>query len=152
MKKIVFISAALLLGCIIQVLGQDKYVSGTVGLSGESNSLAMVKIVVKGTSIATRSGEDGSFSLRVPEHYHTLCFSHIGFKNHYAEIKENGHQECIVKMEPAIIDMVGVTIVYDTLTHQSRSYLTTFKEDKVINILVHTQDYPRAVEGLGASR
>ena len=86
MKKIVFISAVFLLGCIIQVLGQDRNVSGTVSISGDSISLAMVKIVVKGTNIATRSGEDGSFSLRVPEQYHILCFSHIGIKNCYVEI------------------------------------------------------------------
>ena len=57
---------------------QDIPVSGTV-TQGDGTGLPGVTVLVKGTSIGTSTGADGSFSLSVPEGS-TLVFSSIGFK------------------------------------------------------------------------
>ena len=143
MKKIVFISAVLLLGCIIQALGQNRHVMGTIKCSNDSTPLNLVSVVLKGTAIGTASGEKGDFSLNIPEyysHYNTLCFSFIGMKSREVKIEDRGQEHINLYMEDDFLPLAEVTIVYDTLTGQSRTYLTTFKQDTVINMLVQIVD------------
>ncbi len=143
MKKIAFISAALLLGCIIQVLGQQRQVTGTIQFLNDSTPIYMVSVVLKGTTIGTASGENGNFLLKIPEHYgsyDTLTFSSVGMKSLEVEIPDLEQEPINVYLDHEILNLAEVTIVYDTLTRQSRTYLTTYKQDTVINLLVHIID------------
>jgi len=143
MKKIFFISAALLLGCIIQVLGQNRHVYGTIKCSNDSTPLHLVSVILKGTTVGIASDEKGDFSLNIPEyynHYNTLCFSFIGMKSQEVEIAEQGPEQINLYMEDDFLPLAEVTIVYDTLTRQSRTYLATFKKDGSLDMLVHIVD------------
>ena len=143
MKKIVFISATLLLGCIIQVLGQNRHIMGTIKCSNDSTPLNLASVVLKGTTIGTASDEKGDFSLNIPEyysHYNTLCFSFIGMKSREIEIADRGQDDINLYMEVDFLPLAEVTIVYDTLTGQSRTYLATFKKDGALDMLVHIVD------------
>jgi hypothetical protein len=151
MKKVNLISAVLLLACVVQVLGQDRQVSGTVSCSDDSTPLSKVSVVLKGTTIGTASGEDGKFSLTIPEYYstyNTLCFSHIGMKSCEIEMVDCHRGKVNVGMEPDIISLTEVTIVYDTLTGQSWTYLTKIRHDGEINMMVHFIESPQAEDHL----
>jgi hypothetical protein len=140
MKKIAFISAALILGCIIQVQGQNRQVTGTIKCSNDCTPMCKVSVLLKGTTIGTASGENGNFSLKIPERYNssnTLCFSSVGMKSREVRIANREQYPINVSMDADIVHLAEVTIVYDTLTRQSRTYLTPFRQDPVIELLVH---------------
>jgi len=143
MKKIVFISATLLLGCIIQVLGQNRHIMGTIKCSNDSIPLHLVSVVLKGTTFGTASGEKGDFSLNIPEYYsnyNTLSFSFIGMKSREVKIVDLGQEDINLYMEVDFLPLAEVTIVYDTLTGKSRTYLANFKKNGEIDMLVRIVD------------
>jgi len=137
MKKIIFISAALLLGCIIQVPGQNRQINGTVRCSNDSVPLFPVSILVSGTTYGAITNEQGVFSLKIPENNRVcniLCFSFVGMKCKCIEIRDQEQNNLNVIMEPDIIGLAEVTIVYDTLMRRSQSYLTEYKKDTIVKI------------------
>jgi hypothetical protein len=137
MKKIAFISAALLLGCLIQVMAQNRQINGTVRCSYDSVPLFPVSISLSGTTFGAITNEKGAFSLRIPENHsvnNNLCFSFVGMKCKCIEITGQEHKNIDVFMEPDIIGLAEVTIVYDTLMHRSQSYLTEYKKDIFVKI------------------
>lgn len=143
MKKIVFISAALLLGCFIQVLGQSRQVTGTIKCSDDCTPMYKVSVVLKGTTIGTASDKSGIFSLKIPDHYssyNTLSFSSVGMKNREVRIGSRESDPMNVFMDADIVHLAEVTIVYDTLTRQSRTYLTPFRQDPVVEWLANMVD------------
>lgn len=76
MRKLVL----LLLGIIMlsgQLLAQSRTVTGKV-TDANGNPVANASVLVKGTSVGTTTGEDGNFSLNIPENARTLVFSAVG--------------------------------------------------------------------------
>jgi hypothetical protein len=137
MKRIVFISAALMFGCIIQVLGQDLHVRGTVRCSNDSLPLFPVSIFVSGSTVGAITNEQGEFSLEIPANQNvsnTLCFSFVGMRRECIEITDLEQNIIDVIMEPEIINLAEVTIVYDTLMHRSQGYLTDFRPETMVKI------------------
>ncbi len=137
MKKTVLFSAVLLLACVVQVLGQDRQVNGTVICSKDSIPLFPVSILISGTTLGAVTNEQGEFSLKIPENHNvcnTLCFSFVGMKCECIEIIDQERNNINVIMEPDVISLAEVTIVYDTLMHRSQSYLTEFNKDSIVKI------------------
>jgi TonB-dependent starch-binding outer membrane protein SusC len=58
---------------------QNKVVSGKVTDSKDGSALPGVTVTGKGTTIATQTAADGSFSVTVPATVNALVFSSIGF-------------------------------------------------------------------------
>lgn len=77
LKKL-FLSISFVFVLVLQLLAQDKRVSGVV--TGENNQpLANVSVLVKGTSTGVVTGEDGTYSINVPAGRNVLVFSYVGF-------------------------------------------------------------------------
>jgi hypothetical protein len=137
MKRIVFLSATLMLGCIIQVLGQDMHVRGTVSCSIDSLPLFPVSIFVSGSTVGAITNEQGEFSLEIPGNLNvsnTLCFSFVGMRRECIDITVQEQNSINVFMEPDIINLAEVTIVYDTLMHRSQRYLTEYNPETIVKI------------------
>jgi len=134
MKKTVFLSAALLLACIVQVPGQDRQVSGTVFCSNDSIPLFAVSICIEGTTLGAISGENGEFSLKVPDECPSLIFNYLGKKTKQVELGDQKDIQLNVNMEPDTIELAEVTIAYSRLTQLSQSYLTELKKDTMVKI------------------
>lgn len=102
------------------VAPQNVPVSGRV-TDAKGEGLPGVTVLVKGTSIGTSTGADGSFSLSVPENS-TLVFSSIGYKNQ--EIAVTGATSTIaVRLSDDAQGLSEVVVVgYGT---QSRQDVTT---------------------------
>ena len=134
MKKNVFVSVVMLLACFVQVQGQDRQVSGTVICSNDSIPLFAVSISIECTILGAISGENGEFSLKVPDECPALVFNYVGMKTKHVELGDQKDILLNVMMEPDITELAEVTIVYDRLTHLSQSYLTEFKKDTLVKI------------------
>ncbi|WP_266204271.1 SusC/RagA family TonB-linked outer membrane protein [Pontibacter kalidii] len=73
-------SLALVLVLAQQVYAQSRAVSGTVTDQGTSQGLPGVAVIVKGTTVGTTTGLDGSYTINVPAEGSTLIFRFIGYK------------------------------------------------------------------------
>jgi hypothetical protein len=133
MKKHV-ISVIMLIACMAQVLGQDRQVSGTVICSEDSIPLFAVSISIEGTSFGAITGEDGAFSLSVPDDSPSLDFNYLGMKTKRVELGQQKDIRLNVIMERELTELAEVTIVYDRQTHLSQGYIDAFKKDTLVKI------------------
>jgi hypothetical protein len=134
MKKTVFLSAALLLACIVHVIGQDRQVSGTVFCSNDSIPLFAVSICIEGTTLGGISGENGEFSLNIPNECPSLIFNYLGMKTKQVELGDQKDIQLNVNMKPDTIELAEVTIAYNSMTRKSQSYITEFKNEAMVKI------------------
>ncbi|GHA71845.1 SusC/RagA family TonB-linked outer membrane protein [Pontibacter akesuensis] len=63
-----------------QAYAQSRTVSGTVTDQSTSQGLPGVAVLVKGTTVGTTTGVDGSYTLNVPADGNTLVFRFIGYQ------------------------------------------------------------------------
>lgn len=63
-----------------QALAQSRTVTGTVTDQATGQGLPGVSVVVKGTSVGTATGIDGSYSINVPADGNTLIYRFIGYQ------------------------------------------------------------------------
>ncbi|MFD2248215.1 SusC/RagA family TonB-linked outer membrane protein [Pontibacter ruber] len=80
MRKLLLVSFALVFVLLQQAMAQGKTVSGTVTDQATGTGLPGVAVLVKGTTVGTATGADGTYSLNVPENGNTLVFRFIGYK------------------------------------------------------------------------
>ncbi|WP_242926620.1 SusC/RagA family TonB-linked outer membrane protein [Pontibacter vulgaris] len=69
----------MLLTLVSQVWAQNRTISGKVTDSGSGQPLPGVNVVVKGTTVGTYTGGDGSYTVNVPSENATLLFSFLGY-------------------------------------------------------------------------
>ncbi len=79
MRKLLLMSFALVFILLQQAMAQSKTVSGTVTDQATGQALPGVSVVVKGTSVGTATGGDGTYTLNVPTDGSTLVFRYIGY-------------------------------------------------------------------------
>jgi hypothetical protein len=151
MKRKHFLWIAMLMACMVQVLPQGREVSGRVIHSLDSLPLFGVSVVLRGTPLGTASDKNGAFTIQIPEHYHEyhiLCFTCVGMLSQEVEISQALREQVHVTMEEEFVPLPEVTIVHDTLTGETRTYLSTYRPDTVIHVLVQIIDSLQSVEGL----
>jgi TonB-linked SusC/RagA family outer membrane protein len=78
MKKLLLVSLCFLLYSM-QVLAQNRTVTGTVTAKEDGGPIPGVGVIVKGTTTGTTTGVDGKYSITVPSPNSILVFSFIGY-------------------------------------------------------------------------
>ncbi|WP_242927706.1 SusC/RagA family TonB-linked outer membrane protein [Pontibacter vulgaris] len=73
-------SFVLVFALLQQAMAQSKTVSGKVSDQATGQGLPGVAVLVKGTTVGTATGVDGSYTLNVPENGNTLVFRFIGYQ------------------------------------------------------------------------
>ncbi|WEK21631.1 MAG: TonB-dependent receptor [Candidatus Pedobacter colombiensis] len=96
-----------LIGVIKDYLSAEIIKGRVLGESGQP--LPGASISVKGASGSTRSLEDGSFSISIPEKGAVLVISYIGYKSR--EIKIGDQNNITVRLEPVSSDLDQVVVV-----------------------------------------
>ncbi len=76
---------------------QKLLISGTLSSASTGETLPGVNILVKGSGTGTISGNDGTYSIEVPDANSVLVFSYIGYKT--VEIPVSGQSVINVRME-----------------------------------------------------
>lgn len=80
MKKVLITLSFLMVLGIQMMLAQSRTISGTVTDAADGSRIPGATVFVKGTSSGTATGENGTYSLSVPQNAQTLVFSFIGMK------------------------------------------------------------------------
>src|SRR5574339_896965 len=80
MKKLLLLSFLLVSVLVQQAMAQGRAVSGKVTDAATNQPLPGVSVLVKGTTVGTATGVDGSYTLNVPEGSNTLVFRYISYK------------------------------------------------------------------------
>lgn len=80
MKKLLLISFALVLVLLQQAMAQSRTVTGTVTDQSTGQGLPGVAVLVKGTTVGTATGNNGAYTIEVPESGNTLVFRFIGYQ------------------------------------------------------------------------
>ncbi|NDK56863.1 SusC/RagA family TonB-linked outer membrane protein [Pontibacter fetidus] len=89
MKKLLLLSFLLVSVLVQQAMAQGRAVSGKVTDATTNQPLPGVSVLVKGTTVGTATGVDGSFTLNVPEGGNTLVFRYISYKTEERAIGNN---------------------------------------------------------------
>jgi len=75
--KVGVLCATLLISFL--AFAQNKVITGKVNDAKDGSGLSGITVAAKGTTIATQTGNDGTFSISVPNDVKVLVFSSIGF-------------------------------------------------------------------------
>jgi TonB-linked SusC/RagA family outer membrane protein len=87
MRRLLLVCLALLFG-ILNAVAQDRTITGRV-TDQNNEGLPGVTVLVKGTTVGTSTGGDGSFSLSAPASATTVVFSFIGYATVERPISDN---------------------------------------------------------------
>ena len=94
------------LALVTQLAAQTRTVKGKI-TDDKGASLAGASILVKGTTIGTNSGPDGTFSLNVPSSAKTLVIRSLGFAQQEVSI---GNGSITVSMKAATDNLEEVVV------------------------------------------
>ncbi|MER2999548.1 SusC/RagA family TonB-linked outer membrane protein [Pontibacter populi] len=118
MKKSLLLSFIFVFALVVQVLAQNRTVTGKVTDQETGQGLPGVTVLVKGTSTGTATGIDGGFSIAVPSNDAVLEFRYVGYDSKEVAV---GSQSAInVQLGQASETLSEVVVVgYSTTTQQS---------------------------------
>ncbi|GAB2671044.1 TonB-dependent receptor [Flavihumibacter cheonanensis] len=133
----------LLLGIIMlnsQLLAQSRTVTGKV-TDASGNAVANASVLVKGTSVGTTTGEDGTFSLTLPPNAKVLVFSAIGSQSQEITIGNRGLFNISLSTEDRDLQEV-VVVGYGTAIKRKEvtGNIANVKGDAVANRPVQSFD------------
>ncbi len=81
MKKSLLLSFIFVFALVVQVLAQNRTVTGKVTDQETGQGLPGVTVLVKGTSSGTATSVDGGFTISVPSNDAVLVFRYVGYDN-----------------------------------------------------------------------
>ncbi len=111
MKKKLLFSLGLLLVLVVQVLAQDRSITGKVTSGEDGSSLPGVSVVIKGTSKGAQTDANGAYKLSVPNNA-TLLFSYIGFEAQQVTVGTKSVIDIVLRPDPKTLQEVTITAGY----------------------------------------
>jgi TonB-dependent starch-binding outer membrane protein SusC len=147
MKKILMLFSLFLIAGTLAI-GQTVQISGTVTSSEDGLPVPGVSVVVKGTTIGTLTGIDGTYVLSVPQGSQSLMYSFVGFRTFEAPIQ--GQTKIDVKLEQDLFKVEEVVVVaYGT--QQKRDITGSVASVRGEDIArVPVQSFDQALQGKAA--
>lgn len=106
MKKRMMLILSCLLLSIGYIVAQTTKITGTV-VDKNGEPVISASVVVKGTTVGTITGLDGTFSINIPNDNNTLVFSLIGMKN--IEAKATQGMKVVMLDDDRVLNEVIVT-------------------------------------------
>lgn len=104
------------------VFAQTREISGVVTSAQDGSTIPGASVFVKGTTLGTVTGNDGRFSLRIPESAKTLMVSFIGMTSIEVPITSAGTYNITMKYAPVEIGEVVVTAMGIKRSEKSLGY------------------------------
>jgi TonB-linked SusC/RagA family outer membrane protein len=146
MRKLVIIMSLLL--CSYHIFGQDKAITGKVTDDKDGTPLAGVSVTVKGTTVGTTTGADGTFRLSVPSSARVLVFTYVNFASQ--EVSIGNRSEFSIKLASEDKALSEVVVVgYGTVRKKDLTgSVSTIGGDKVRDLPV--QSFDQALSGRAA--
>jgi TonB-linked SusC/RagA family outer membrane protein len=117
MNRKLLMSLFLMFSLVVQVLAQDRIVTGKVTSGEDGSALPGVTVSVKGTSKGSTSIADGTYKISVPNQA-ILIFSFVGFSKQ--EVSVGSRTQINVEMKSDVSDLEEVVVVgYGTAKKQN---------------------------------
>ncbi|NEM99561.1 SusC/RagA family TonB-linked outer membrane protein [Pontibacter burrus] len=144
MKKLLLLSFVLLSVLVQQAMAQSRAVSGKVTDAATNQPLPGVSVLVKGTTVGTATGVDGTFTLNVPEGANTLEFRYISYKTVERAIGNQTTFNVALETDAKQLDEVVVTALGIERNRNELAYsaqqvssdqLTRARNENVVNAL-----------------
>jgi len=120
MKKSLLLSFIFVFALVVQVLAQNRTVTGKVTDQETGQGLPGVTVLVKGTSTGTATGVDGSYSINAPQGATTLVFSYVGYQKVERAIGNASTVNVALSLDQKQLNEVVVT-GYQTKTKEDLS-------------------------------
>ena len=117
-----FTSLALLALCGSSAWAQRR-VTGVVTAEGSNEPLSAASVQVSGTTVGVYTGEDGRFTITVPEGAQTLRVRRIGYQQRQAALAP-GQTELTVSLTRDVLQLEGVTVTGQATAIDRRSAAT----------------------------
>jgi len=118
MKKLIGIAFIVLL---TSFKVHETTTKGIVLNDTNNRPIANVSIVVKGTTIGTKTGKDGRFSIRAPQNNAVLLFNAANYKEKIIELDINS-KNMVVKMTPLTVHQLGDSEIQSELVQEDISF------------------------------
>ena len=124
-KRLLLLLSMLLFACAT-LQAQDKTVTGKV-TGDDGNPIFGATIAVKGTTIGTISGENGAFSLKVPERVanDSLVFSYIGYQDQVQSMAGRTTIDVVMMQADLQVEEVVVTALGISREKKALGYAVT---------------------------
>ncbi|MDX5437859.1 MAG: TonB-dependent receptor plug domain-containing protein, partial [Pontibacter sp.] len=117
MRKLLLMSFVMVLTLVQQVYAQNRTITGKVTDQGTAQGLPGVAVIVKGTTVGTTTGVDGSYSINVPANSNTLVFRFIGYQTMERAIGNAGAINVAMPLDNKQLQEV-IVVGYGTQTKQ----------------------------------
>lgn len=126
------------------LFAQNRNISGTVTSSEDASALPGVSIVVKGTTIGTTSGIDGTYKMSIPDTAKTLKLSFVGMATKEVQIGSSDVIDVelssdVQQLKDVVITALGIPKKARSLTYSTQeisgSELTQVKDVNMMNSL-----------------
>jgi TonB-linked SusC/RagA family outer membrane protein len=120
------LSGCLLAACLALpavALAQTREITGTVTMAGTGTPLADATVSVVGTTVATRTGPNGTFRLSAPTGAVTVAARAIGYLRATAEVAA-GRDTVSFALERDVLHLEGVVVTGAATTVERRSATT----------------------------
>ncbi|MDX5438012.1 MAG: TonB-dependent receptor [Pontibacter sp.] len=146
MRKVLLFGLVMFLTLVSQAWAQNRTITGTVTDAGSGQALPGVNVVVKGTTVGTFTGADGSYSVGVPTDNAVILFSYLGYVPQ--EISTAGKNTINVKLAEDSKALSEVIVVaYGTADQKSfTGSASAVKAEAIEKIQVN--DVTKALGGL----
>ncbi|MFD2513734.1 SusC/RagA family TonB-linked outer membrane protein [Pontibacter locisalis] len=149
MRKLLLMSFVLMFTLLNQVVAQSKTVSGTVTDQTTSQGLPGVAVIVKGTTVGTTTGADGSYSINVPAGSSTLVFRFIGYQTIEKSVGNAGTINVALATDQKLLDEVVVVGYGTQLKKDVTSSISQVKGSEIANIATPSFDQQLAGRATG---
>jgi TonB-linked SusC/RagA family outer membrane protein len=106
MRKILFLSACLLLAGIGLAQAQSRSISGKVLYAGNNDPVVGASVVIKGTSVGVITGTDGSFTIGVPASSTILQVLYVGMRLEEVEASDG----IVIQLHENTEELEGVVV------------------------------------------
>ena len=138
---------AILLGAILvvtQVAAQNKTIKGRVTEDGKK-PLSNASIIVKGTTVAAKTNEEGYYSITIPANGRVLKFSSLNFEDQEVNIGSKSEINVILVNTVSDLQQVIVTGYGTTKKATNTGSIATVKASEIENLPFSSVD--RALQG-----
>lgn len=148
MKKSLLLSFIFVFAFVMQVLAQNRTVTGKVTDQENGQGLPGVTVLVKGTSSGTATGVDGGFSISVPSDDAVLVFRYVGYDS--KEVAVANQSTINVKLGAATKNLQEVVVVgYGTQKREELTgSITSVSAESLRNVPIVSVD--QALQGRAA--
>ncbi|WP_299755006.1 TonB-dependent receptor [uncultured Pontibacter sp.] len=149
MRKLLLMSFVMVLALLQQAYAQSRTVSGTVTDQSTSQGLPGVAVIVKGTTVGTTTGADGTYTINVPANGNTLVFRFIGYQTAEKAIGNASTINTALATDQKLLDEV-VVVGYGTQQKKDvTSSIASVKGSDIANLATPSFDQQLAGRASG---